>query len=116
QLTTSPDGIGGWTAPQPLFRDPDHFDAYPTIVGLGADPSVVDGQFSVYYLQWANPSPNWDDARVMRRLVTCTAGQPAGTRPLVRHAGGGHHRVTTAVVSTPGTYPEQGGVWYLSST
>jgi hypothetical protein len=34
---------------------------------------------------------------------------------LVRYAGGGHHRVTTAVVATPGIYPEQGGVWLLST-
>jgi hypothetical protein len=113
-LATSSDGIRSWSTAVPLFRDPDKFNAYPTVVGTGADPSRVGLDFYVYYLQWEQVQQDWEHARMMRRLVRCTEGRSLGSVGLVRHAGtDGKHRVTTTPVRTPGTAPERGGLWYL---
>jgi hypothetical protein len=114
-LSTSDDGISGWSDRVTLFNDPGSFDAYPTIVGRDGDPADPGASFYVYYTQWPDKqTPNWDDARLLRRLVTCTAGQPVGTTALTTYTDGTHHRVTTAPVTTPGLYPEH--TWRLPTT
>ncbi|GAA1953851.1 hypothetical protein [Amycolatopsis minnesotensis] len=113
--TTATDGTSGWAPEVPLLRDPDHFDAYPNLVGTGDDPSVLSNQFYLYYLQWANPKPDWANARIMRRTVTCTAGLPSGTTAFVRYTDGSRHEVTTGPVSDARMHPEQGGTWYLKA-
>jgi hypothetical protein len=113
-LSTSSDGLNSWSAEVPLFRDPQRWVMYPTLVGLGPDPSVIGNQFYLYYSEFENTNPDWSNATVKRRLITCTAGRAARPVPLVRYAGAdGRHRVTTGPVSDPGAYPERGGIWYL---
>lgn len=114
-LSVSPDGITSWSAAVPLFRDPDRFNAYPTVVGTGADPSVVGDEFYVYYLQWETGTQDWNHARMMRRLVTCTAGRSLEPVALIRYTGDSYHRVTTAAVSERGMYPERTATWYLEA-
>lgn len=112
-LSVSEDGVNGWSAEVPLFREPQRWAMYPTLVGFGEDPSIIGDQFYLYYTQFESTDPNWSEATVKRRLVTCTAGRPPGRVALIRYAGDGRHRVTTTPVTTPGFAPERGGVWYL---
>jgi hypothetical protein len=114
-LSTSADGLTGWSDRVTLFDDPGSFDAYPTVVGLDGDPAEPGTSFYVYYTQWPDTqTPHWENTRLLRRLVTCTAGQPAGTTALTAYTDGIHHRVTTAPVTTPGLYPER--TWRLPTT
>jgi hypothetical protein len=110
-LSTSADGVTGWSARHPLWRDPDMFDAYPTIVGDGT-PNAPGDTFSVYYTQWQSTSPVWSTARLMRRTVRCTQGMTATDIPLVRYSNGTRHQVTTGPASAG--YHEEGR-WYLRS-
>ncbi len=112
-LSDSADGVLSWSAAVPLFRDPDKFNAYPTVVGTGADPSVVGDEFYVYYLQWNGVQANWDNAHMMRRRLTCTGGRDLGTVPLVRNDNGSRHLVTTEPVTQPGYYPTR--TWMLEA-
>ncbi|MCP3802736.1 hypothetical protein NLX83_26025 [Allokutzneria sp. A3M-2-11 16] len=113
EFSHSPNGMTGWTPAQPLFRDPERGNAYPTVVGLGADPSVVDDKFYVYYLQWAKAG-DWSNAVAMRRLITCVAGRPAGQSALVGFSNGTQHRTTTDAERTPGFAPVEGKLWHLA--
>ncbi|GAA0570422.1 hypothetical protein HPO96_33315 [Kribbella sandramycini] len=112
-LSNSSDGILSWSAAVPLFRDPDKFNAYPTVVGTGADPAVVGNEFYVYYLQWNTMNQDWTTAQMMRRLVSCTGGIEQGLTALVRSDNGSRHRVTTAPVTERGFYPTR--TWMLES-
>lgn len=113
-LSTSSDGIAKWSTAVPLFRDPDKFIAYPTVVGLGTNPAVIGNDFYVYYLQWEQPQQDWEHARILRRYVRCTEGRTIGDVGLVRHVGtDGKHRVTTTPLHSPGIAPERGGLWSL---
>jgi hypothetical protein len=114
-LSSSPNGTTGWSDEVPLFREPQRFVMYPTVVGLGDKPSVLGERFYLYYTQFEGPSvpPDWRNVTVRRRLIRCTAGMPPAQVPFVRYAGGGRHRATTLNVTDPGMAPERGGVWYL---
>ncbi|MFI5732387.1 hypothetical protein ACIA49_19865 [Kribbella sp. NPDC051587] len=112
-LADSSDGVLSWSAAVPLFNDPDKFNAYPTVVGTGADPSIVGDEFYVYYLQWPSKQPDWNNAHMMRRLITCTQGKDLGTVPLVRNDNGSRHRVTTEPVADFGYYPTR--TWMLEA-
>ncbi|MGI5268091.1 hypothetical protein ACQEUU_02945 [Nonomuraea sp. CA-218870] len=113
-LSTSPNGISNWSPRVPLFRDPDRYNAYVTVVGTGTDPSVIGNTFYVYNTQFLSSEPNWSNVQLVRHKVTCTAGMPASSAALVRHSDtGGRHRVTTSPVDTAGTYPQFGGIWGL---
>lgn len=114
-LASSPDGMTGWSGPTTLFRDPDRFNAYPTIAGTGADPSVVDTEFLLYYLQWQSQNADWNNAVVMRRKITCVAGRTLPTTPLVGYAGNGQYRTSTVLDRTPGLAAEPGRLWRLES-
>ncbi|GAA4037348.1 hypothetical protein GCM10022247_73970 [Allokutzneria multivorans] len=109
----SANGMTGWTPPQQLFRDPERGNAYPTVVGLGPDPSVVDDKFYVYYMQWAKVG-DWADAVVVRRLITCVGGRTAGQSTLAGYSNGTQHRTTTAVERTTGFAPVEGKLWGLA--
>lgn len=114
-LSTSADGVTGWSDRVTLFNDPTAFDAYPTVVGLGGDPAEAGTSFYVYYTQWpGTATPDWSNARLLRRLVTCTQGQPASRAALVSYTDGSHHRVTTGPVTDAGFYPEH--TWLLPTT
>jgi hypothetical protein len=70
-LSESTDGIA-WSSPQILFTTVGEVYA-PTIVGLGADPTVATQRFYIYY----SYSPHggfggyrWSDASLRRRLAT----------------------------------------------
>lgn len=112
-LTGSSDGVLSWSAAVPLFSDADKFDAYPTVVGIGADPSVVGDEFYVYYLQWNTMNQDWNNAQMMRRLVTCTAGRDLGAVALVRSDDAPRHRVATEPVREQGFYPTR--TWLLKA-
>ena len=112
-LTDSADGVTSWSSSVTLFRDPDRFNAYPTVVGTGADPSVVGDEFYVFYLQWNTMNQDWNNAHMMRRLVTCTGGRDLGTVPLVRSDNADRHRVTTDLVDEAGYYPTH--TWLLEA-
>ncbi|MDT4946793.1 MAG: hypothetical protein QOH14_3526, partial [Pseudonocardiales bacterium] len=71
-LTQSADAVTGWSGQQILWDDPGRFDAYPIIVGMGADPAVPGATFYVYYLQWPSADgQDWSRAVQLRRTVTC---------------------------------------------
>ncbi|MBP2472065.1 hypothetical protein JOF53_000937 [Crossiella equi] len=110
ELSVSPDGMTNWTQATPLFRDPARGNAYPTIVGTGPDPSVVDTEFYLYYLQWAKPG-GWDDAVMVRRTVTCTAGRTLPAGHLVGYTNGTAHRTTTTLDRTRGYAPDPTRQW-----
>lgn len=113
-LSTSPDGVKDWQARAPLLRDPAYYNAYATLVGESPDPADLGREFYLYYLQWPSSNPNWDNARVMRRTVTCTDGQPASHKPFVRYAKGPRHIVTTG--TAPAGYQRgPGNDWHLWS-
>ncbi|GAB3958508.1 hypothetical protein GCM10029978_003580 [Actinoallomurus acanthiterrae] len=111
-LSTSANGVSGWSARHPLWRDPDSFDAYPTIVAAGGAPNTPGTTFFVYYTQWQSATPDWSKARLMRRTVRCTKGTPATATALVRYSNGTRHQVTTG--PAPAGYHEEGR-WYLRS-
>ncbi|MGI5225212.1 hypothetical protein [Actinoallomurus sp. CA-142502] len=111
-LSASADGVSGWSARHPLWRDPDMFDAYPTVVANSGTPDTPGTTFFVYYTQWQSPSPDWSKARLMRRTVRCTQGTSGTDVALVRYSNGSHHQVTTG--SAPTGYHEEGR-WYLRS-
>ncbi|MCK2238477.1 MULTISPECIES: hypothetical protein [unclassified Crossiella] len=113
-LATSPDGITGWSGPTTLFRDPERGNAYPTIVGTGADPSIVDNEFYLYYLQWAKAG-DWANAVAMRRHVTCVAGRTLPRTTLTGYVNGAQHRTSTVLDRTPGFAPEPGRLWQLDT-
>jgi hypothetical protein len=114
-LSTSANGIDDWSPRAPLLRDPDRYDAYANLVGSGGDPDDLRREFYLYYLQWPSPDPDWTNARVMRRTVTCTDGLTAEKHPFIRYANGPRHIVTTA--EPPAGYlRESGNDWYLWST
>jgi hypothetical protein len=116
-MTTSRDGISDWSPRVPLFRDPDRYNAYVTVVGTGSDPSVVGNDFFVYNTQFMGVEPNWSNVQLVRHRVTCTAGTAPGTTALIRYLDGtGRHRVTVGAVREPGTYPQFGGIWGLLTT
>ena len=78
-MLDSADGII-WGNRQRLETDPG-MSIYPSIVGLGADPTVSDRQFYVYYLYSVNEANNaatnrWTDGILARRLITL-GGSPA---------------------------------------
>ncbi|WP_405063794.1 hypothetical protein OG474_19685 [Kribbella sp. NBC_01505] len=112
-LADSADGVLSWSAAVPLFNDPDKFNIYPTVVGTGADPSVVGDEFYIYYLQWNSKQPDWNNAHMMRRLISCTEGRDLGTVALVRNDNGNRHRVTTEPVTDFGYYPTR--TWMLEA-
>jgi hypothetical protein len=65
------DGIS-WTMRRPVdLADGD--SVYPTIVGLGADPSVTEGAFYVYFVDSGGwfASARWVNAPLVRRLISC---------------------------------------------
>lgn len=101
-LADSADGVTGWSAQHPLFRDTAYYDAYPTVVGSGSDPAQPGNAFFVYYTQWQSSSPDWSKARLMRRSVTCTEGLTAAKVPFVRYSDGSRHQVTTGPAAGPG--------------
>jgi hypothetical protein len=71
-LSQSPESASGWGVKQTLWIDPGRFDAYPIIVGTGADPAVPGATFYVYYLQWPSADEqDWSGAVQLRRTVTC---------------------------------------------
>jgi hypothetical protein len=109
-LSSSADGVTGWSTRHPLLRDPGSSNLYPTIVGRGSDPAEPTDEFYLYYVQWPGSDMDWRNARVLRRLVTCTAGRPARTVPFVRYYNGLKHHVTTGAPE-PG-YRSEGG-WRL---
>jgi hypothetical protein len=115
-LTSSVDGMTNWTAPIPLFSDPDHFNAYMTLVPTG------DNSFYVYYLQWNSLSQDWSNAQVLRRTITCSAAPSATTVPLGRYNNNGHHVSTTqpamtmAALQQKGEYSERSGGTQLFTT
>ncbi|WP_204015484.1 hypothetical protein, partial [Virgisporangium aurantiacum] len=109
-LSTSANGLHNWSARVPLLRDPGNVNAYPNLVG-STDPADLGRVFHLFYLQWPSPQPNWDNARVMRRTITCTAGLPATTVPFVRYSNGRKHLVTTGP-ALPG-YHVEGRDWSL---
>ncbi|WHT16052.1 hypothetical protein N8J89_23270 [Crossiella sp. CA-258035] len=113
-LATSPDGLTGWSGPTTLFRDPERGNAYPTIVGTGSDPSIVDNEFYLYYLQWAKPG-DWANAVAMRRHVTCVAGRALPSVPLTGYANGAQHRTSTITERATGFAPEPGRLWRLET-
>lgn len=113
-LSTSADGLNGWSPRVPLLRDPGFYNAYPTLVGTGSDPADLGPEFDLFYLQWPSGDPNWSNARIMRRTISCTQGQPAEKRAFVRYANGPRHVVTTG--TPPAGYTrEPGNDWYLWS-
>ncbi|MCO5967520.1 hypothetical protein [Actinoallomurus soli] len=111
-LSTSANGVNGWSTRHPLWRDPDFFDAYPTIVAGGSTPNAPGKTFFVYYTQWQSAEPDWSTARLMRRTVRCTQGTQATDVALVRYSNGARHQVTTG--PAPAGFHEEGR-WYLRS-
>ncbi|MEV5502979.1 hypothetical protein AB0M50_47020 [Nonomuraea fuscirosea] len=111
-LSTSGDGLAGWSAGFPVARDPGYFNAYVTPVGNGSDPTDLGTDFSLYYLQWPSLKPNWDNARVMRRKVTCADGRTPVRKSFVRYVKAHHHLVTTG--TPPAGYTREGN-WTLWS-
>jgi hypothetical protein len=75
-LSTSSDGIGGWSPRVSLFSDPSFYNAYVTLAGRGGDPSDLGHSFYVYYTQWPSLTPNWQNARLMRRSIDCAPAPP----------------------------------------
>lgn len=111
-LATSTDGLLTWSDRVTLFRDPDSIDAYPTVV-----PGPQANQFSVFYTQWPQTTtPNWGNAHLMRRLVTCTGGQPAASSTLIGYTNGSHDRTSTDLVTAAGFYPGSGSTWRIPAT
>ena len=110
-LASSADGVH-WTQRVPLFRDPADFDAYPTLVSEGTNPSDPGATFYLYYTQWLSTTQNWSNAHLMRREITCTSGSPAATIPFVRYYNGKRHEVTTG---PPDAGYAKEGQWYLLS-
>lgn len=116
-LQASVNGMDGWTEPTLLFNDPNHFNAYMTLVGTGDDPSVLGKTFHIYYLQWENPNQDWSNARMMRRTVTCQDATTPAVQPLVRYVKSGRHVVSSQLIDTnsalrqAGQYPEASGSW-----
>jgi hypothetical protein len=45
--------------------------AYPTAVGLGADPLVLGSPFYVYYTHFANDGSGWRSGALRRLTITC---------------------------------------------
>ncbi|MPM13100.1 hypothetical protein SDC9_59455 [bioreactor metagenome] len=70
-LSESVDGIH-WTLRVPIDESPGD-KVFPTIIGLGSDPSITDKDFYVYYLF----TPNWAEADahghtvLARRKISC---------------------------------------------
>lgn len=75
-LSTSADGINAWSPRTSLFRDPDYFNAYVSLVGRGGDPSELGHDFYLYYTQWPSLSPDWSNARLLRRAIHCAPAPP----------------------------------------
>jgi hypothetical protein len=75
-LSTSPDGIGGWSPRVSLFSDPSFYNAYVTLAGRGGDPSDLGHSFYLYYTQWPSLEPNWQNARLLRRAIECAPAPP----------------------------------------
>ncbi|MEW1845092.1 hypothetical protein AB0392_44720 [Nonomuraea angiospora] len=111
-LSTSGNGLDGWSARFPVARDPGYHNAYVTPVGNGPDPADLGMDFSLYYLQWPSPTPNWDNAHVMRRKVICADGLTPVRKPFTRYVKAGHHLVTTG--TPPSGYTREGN-WTLWS-
>ena len=65
-LIESSDGLT-WSARRPIDVGP-RPKLFPTIVGLGPDPRVVDAQFYLYY---PNDKQNQSDTDILRRSITC---------------------------------------------
>jgi hypothetical protein len=62
----------GWSRQRTLWRDRGRFDAYPIIVGRGADPARPGRIFDVFYVQWRSAaSRDWATAVQLRRTVAC---------------------------------------------
>jgi hypothetical protein len=77
-LFESSDGLN-WSGRQQLESDPGS-SYYPTIVGLGADPTITDSQFYVYYdaVQAGAPMGDHDWSR---RLIMLSEASPATGEP-----------------------------------
>lgn len=73
----SPDGLN-WGARHVVEED---FGSnfYPTIVGLGNDTRITGSQFYVYYARSNIGYAAWDDATLVRRLVSCQQGPKPST-------------------------------------
>ncbi|MFF5051696.1 hypothetical protein ACFY1S_00700 [Micromonospora sp. NPDC000663] len=113
-ITTSPDGVTGWSPRVPLFRDPERYNAYVNVIGTGADPSVVGNDFYVYNTQFMQTEPNWSDVQLVRHRVSCTAGTSVGTVALIRYlSADSRHRVTVGTIQQAGVHPQFGGIWGL---
>ena len=69
-ITCSDDGVGNWSSRQLVESDPGE-SFYPTIVGIGQDPKIIDSsQFNVYYTYSLQGAWNrWSDAVLLRRLI-----------------------------------------------
>jgi hypothetical protein len=77
-MSTSPDGITNWSPRVTLVHDLGVYDAYVSVVGHEADPTALGLEFSIYYLQWPTPSPDWsNNAALLRRTIRCAAPPPS---------------------------------------
>jgi hypothetical protein len=80
-LSTSSDGIHAWSPRVRLFGDPSFYNAYVTLAGVSGDPSDLGHSFLVYYTQWPSLAPDWGNARLMRRIVSCAPAPPPPPPP-----------------------------------
>jgi hypothetical protein len=111
ELSSSANGITGWSKRHPLFRDTKYMNVYPTVVGADGDPSDPGASFILYYTQFGE-GWDWRTARLMKRTITCTAGRQAGTVKFARYVNGSKHMVTSGAAADD--YREDRR-WYLSS-
>jgi hypothetical protein len=65
----SPDALH-WTVPVALGTF-GPIAAYPTAVGLGADPHVLGGSFYVYFTHLPADGSGWNGGSVRRITITC---------------------------------------------
>ena len=65
----STDGLA-WTTPVSL-GDFDTIAAYPTAVGLGADPHDLGKQFYIFYTHLPTDGTGWTNGRLERIMLTC---------------------------------------------
>jgi hypothetical protein len=64
-----------WTVPIPLGTY-GPIAAYPTAVGLGADPRILGRTFYVYYTTLPDDGTGWTNGALRRLTVSCSSARP----------------------------------------
>jgi hypothetical protein len=80
-LSTSTNGISGWSPRVQLFTDPGYYNAYVSLIGSAGTPSDLGHDFYLYYTQWPSPTPDWSNAHLLRRAIHCAPAPPAPPPP-----------------------------------